>query len=109
MNMPESSSVGHSYTVHVLAGFLSGGIILGSPLFCPDQFLYTTTLPAVSCDAPSTPSYTPLEVASKSTLIIQETAHVYVNAIRTHWHYKYDTSREKIDLERNAERILIFE
>jgi hypothetical protein len=38
--------------------FLSGGIILGSPLSCTDLFLYTVTLPAASCDAPPTLSYT---------------------------------------------------
>jgi hypothetical protein len=45
--------------------FLSGGIILGSPLSCPDLFLYTITLPAVSCDASPTLSYTTLELASR--------------------------------------------
>ncbi len=48
--------------------FLSGGIILGSPLSCPDLFLYTITLPAVSCDAPPTLSYTTLELASRVLL-----------------------------------------
>jgi hypothetical protein len=48
--------------------FLSGGIILGSPLSCPDLFLYTITLPAVSRDAPATLSYTTLEMASRVLL-----------------------------------------
>ncbi len=48
--------------------FLSCGIILGSPLSCTDLFLYTITLPAVSCDAPPTLSYTTLELASRVLL-----------------------------------------
>jgi hypothetical protein len=51
-----------------LGRFLSGGIILGSPLSCPDLFLYTITLPAVSRDAPATLSYTALEMASRVLL-----------------------------------------
>ncbi len=38
------------------------------PLSCPDLFLYTITLPAVSCDAPPTLSNTTLELASKVLL-----------------------------------------
>ncbi len=48
--------------------FLSGGIILGFPLCCTDLFLYRITLPAVSCDAPPTLSYTSLELASRVLL-----------------------------------------
>ncbi len=48
--------------------FLSGGIILVSPLSCTDLFLYTITLLAVSCDAPPTLSYTTLELASRVLL-----------------------------------------
>ncbi len=48
--------------------FLSGGIILGSPLSCPNLFLYTITLPAVSREAPATLSYTTLEMASRVLL-----------------------------------------
>ncbi len=50
--------------------FLGGGIILGSPLSCPDLFLYTITLPAVGCDAPPTLSYTTLELARVSCQIL---------------------------------------
>ncbi len=53
---------------HTDGRFLSGGIILGSPLSCPDLFLYTITLPAVRCDAPLTLSYTTLELASRVLL-----------------------------------------
>ncbi len=52
----------------ILGRFLSGGIILRSPLSCPDLFLYTITLPAVSRDAPATLSYTTLEMASRILL-----------------------------------------
>jgi hypothetical protein len=48
--------------------FLSGGIILGSPLSCPDLFLCTITLLTVSRDAPPTLSYTTLEMASRVLL-----------------------------------------
>ncbi len=54
--------------------FLSGGIILGSPLSCPDLFLYTITLPAVSRDAPATLSYTTLEMASRVLLLSKKPA-----------------------------------
>ncbi len=60
----------------LLGRFLSGGLILGSPLSCPDLFFYKITLTAVSCDAPPALSYTTLELASKSTLIVQETGHL---------------------------------
>jgi hypothetical protein len=55
--------------------FLSGGIILGSPLSRPDLFLYTITLPAVSHDAPPTLSYTTLEMASRVLLSSKKSAH----------------------------------
>jgi hypothetical protein len=42
-----------------LGRFLSGGIILGSPLSCTDLFLSTITLPALSCAHPL-PSLMPL-------------------------------------------------
>ncbi len=45
--------------------FLSGGIILESPLSCPDLFLCTITLPAVSRYAPPTFSYATPEFASR--------------------------------------------
>jgi hypothetical protein len=54
--------------------FLSGGIILGFPLSCPDLFLCTITLPAVSCDAPPTLSYTALELASRVLLSSKKSA-----------------------------------
>jgi hypothetical protein len=54
--------------------FLSGGIILGSPLSCTDLFLYTITLPAASCDAPPTLSYTTLELASRVLLSTKKPA-----------------------------------
>jgi hypothetical protein len=57
-----------------LGRFLSGGIILGSPLSCPDLFLYTITLPVVSCDAPATLSYTALELASRVLLSSKKSA-----------------------------------
>ncbi len=53
------------YFIETNGRFLSGGIILGSPLSCTDLFLYTITLPAASCDAPPTLSYTTLELATK--------------------------------------------
>jgi hypothetical protein len=53
---------------YIYGRFLSGGIILGSPLSCTDLFLYTITLPAVSCDAPPTLSYTTLELVSRVLL-----------------------------------------
>jgi hypothetical protein len=43
----------------------SGVIILGSPLSCPDLFLYTITQHAVSRNAPPTLSYTTLEMAPR--------------------------------------------
>ncbi len=59
----------HGCSVTKINGrFLSGGIILGSPLSCSDLFLYTVTLPAVSRDAPATLSYTTLEMASRVLL-----------------------------------------
>jgi hypothetical protein len=48
--------------------FLSGGIIQAPPLSCTVLFLYTITLPAVSCDEPPTLSYTTLELASRVLL-----------------------------------------
>ncbi len=54
--------------------FLSGGIILGSPLSCTDLFLYTITLPAASCDAPPSLSYTTLELASRVLLSTKKPA-----------------------------------
>jgi hypothetical protein len=54
--------------------FLSGGIILGSPLSCTDLFLYTITLPAASCVAPPTLSYTTLELASRVLLSTKKPA-----------------------------------
>jgi hypothetical protein len=56
--------------------FLSGGIILGSPLSCTDLFLYTITLPTVSCDAPPTLSYTTLELASRVLLSSKKPAFI---------------------------------
>ncbi len=56
------------YSVKRYGRFLSGGIILGFPLSCTDLFLYTINLPAVSCDAPPTLSYTTLELASRVLL-----------------------------------------
>jgi hypothetical protein len=54
--------------------FLICGIILGSPLSCPDLFLYTITLPAVSRDAPPTLTYTTLEMASRVLLLPKKPA-----------------------------------
>jgi hypothetical protein len=54
--------------------FLSGGIILGSPLSCTDLFLYTITLPADSCDAPPTLSDTTLKSASRELLLSKKPA-----------------------------------
>ncbi len=48
--------------MHLTGRFLSGGIILGSPLSYSDLFLYTITLPLVSREAPPTLSYTSLEM-----------------------------------------------
>jgi hypothetical protein len=48
--------------------FLSGGMLMGSPLSCLDLFLYTITLPAVGRDAPPSLSYTILELASRVLL-----------------------------------------
>jgi hypothetical protein len=59
----------------IFGRFLSGGIILGSPLSCPDLFLYTITLPAVSCDAPPTLSYTTLELALRVLLSSKKSAY----------------------------------
>jgi hypothetical protein len=59
---------------HIAGRFLSGGIILGSPLSYPYRFLYTITLPAVSCDALPTLSYTTLELASRVLLLSKKPA-----------------------------------
>jgi hypothetical protein len=62
--------------------FLSGGIILGSPLSCPDLFLHTITLPAVSRDAPATLSYNTLEMASRVLLSSKKSAWNYTSISR---------------------------
>jgi hypothetical protein len=56
------------YTHFTIGRFLRGSITLGFPLSCTDLFLYRITLPAVSCDAPPTLSYTTLELASRVLL-----------------------------------------
>jgi hypothetical protein len=63
----------------IFGRFLSGRIILGSPLSCPDLFVYTITLPAVSCDAPPTLSYTTLELASRVLLSSKQPANCLQN------------------------------
>jgi hypothetical protein len=60
--------------IHNNGQSLSGGIILGSLLSHPDLFLDTITLPAVSCDAPPTLSYTTLEMASRVLLSYKKPA-----------------------------------
>ncbi len=60
----------------VCGRFLSGGIILGSPLSCIDLFLYTITLSAVSRDAPAILSYTTLKMASRVLLSSKKPAYV---------------------------------
>jgi hypothetical protein len=70
------STISHSLRVNY-GRFLSGGIILGSPLSCTDLFLYTITLPAVSCDAPRTLSYTTLELESRVLLSSKKPASKY--------------------------------
>ncbi len=52
----------------MLPWVLSTLFTLRSPLSCPDLFLYTITLPEVSCDAPPTLSYATLELASRVLL-----------------------------------------
>ncbi len=68
---PKPGSIDNKSTLDAISRdgrFLSCGIILGFPLSCTDLFLYTITLPAVSCDAPPTLSYTTLELASRVLL-----------------------------------------
>ncbi len=62
--------------------FLSAGIILGFPLSYTDLFLYTITLPAVSCDAPPTLSYTTLELASRVLLSSKKPALCSLGSVR---------------------------
>ncbi len=51
-----------------MADFLVGGMILGSPLSCPNLFLYTITLSTGSRDVPPTLSYATLEMVSRVLL-----------------------------------------
>jgi hypothetical protein len=83
---PGRSQVGPDFYVF---SFL--GIILGSPLSCPDLFLYTITLPAICRDAPPTLPYTSLELASRVLLSSQKPA----NSVYT---VHSDPSRNRVNL-----------
>jgi hypothetical protein len=68
-------NVHYCRSLQIFGHFLSSGIILGSPLSCPKLFLYTITLPAVSCDAHATLYYTTLELASRVLLSSKKSAY----------------------------------